>query len=412
MFLNLLKSKSGKCELLNPQQQALQVIDLRVVQVDRVVHGVAVALDDAHEALSLAGGVENRGLKQLLIHLVRTRAGEQQAVGGQDLERHAVHVGVRLLGRFQVGAALGERRRIEHDEVVFARHGAFAQELEGVVGIGAECLGAQAVELHVFLGARDGDLVVVHRIGRECSACECVHREAADVAAAVENRAAFGVRAHQRAHLALIQKETGLLAAGDVDDVLQSALLHLEFGRAFALHPALFRLKSFLLARAAGGLLEHGLGFAQTEQQVGDPVAQLVHAHGRELHDDDVAVLIHDESRDAVALGVDEPPAVGVLGTGQRLTHGNCARDVATQGLHGVAAVECDGATANVGFAVVGGVAQELPFYALHFHDAAVLGGRRRGNGRLKNGVMPVAQVNFAGRFNGEDGVELHGQLD
>ena len=137
--------------------------------------------------------------------------------------------------------------------------------------------------------------------------------EAAGVPEAVEGGAACGVAPQKHPVAALIEKETGLLPAADVD-----AQVHLAF-------PDLYQPRRLLAAEVAGAAVLQAVrppradvaalvdppGFDHLLEDVEDLGAQQLHPPGVELHHEVAGVVVDDEAGQAVVLPVDETDRVG-----------------------------------------------------------------------------------------------------
>ena len=154
--------------------------------------------------------------------------------------------------------------------------------------------------------ARDGVLRDVER-DRLVALRRQRQREAAVVAEAVEQAAARVAR-RGRAVLALIEKQPGLLAAPQIDVVLDAALG--DGRRVSGTSPASTstRCSSPSSSRARGSLRARmPRGLQQLAQRRDDDRQQPVHALRQRLHDQVVAVAIDDQRRQQVGFAVDQP---------------------------------------------------------------------------------------------------------
>jgi hypothetical protein len=112
------------------EEEALEVGGFRVIDVDRVVEGLTVLLENTHPSPRFESRLENDLLKEPFVDEMGTRKGQDQPRGANPLEGQAVDVLVATAGGDDVGPFLGERRRIEDDEIVVERR--FPEELEDV----------------------------------------------------------------------------------------------------------------------------------------------------------------------------------------------------------------------------------------------------------------------------------------
>ena len=108
--------------------------------------------------------------------------------------------------------------------------------------------------------------------------------------------------------------------------------------------------------------------------RVQEHLAPAVNAQGQRLHDADVGKLVHDQRRQKVALGKDQPAGVQIaerLAVVVGLLHA-AVKEVAVDGL----VVPREHAQGDHGGGVVVGAAQEPAARGVHVHDVPGLGAR------------------------------------
>jgi len=89
-----------------------------MIDVDRVVAGLAVPLNDADPPSRLERRLKNDLLEEPLVDVVGTGERQHEPRAADSLEGQAVDVLVAAAGSDDVGLFLGEGRRVENDEVV------------------------------------------------------------------------------------------------------------------------------------------------------------------------------------------------------------------------------------------------------------------------------------------------------
>ena len=139
------------------------------------------------------------------------------------------------------------------------------------------------------------------------SAAQGVNRETACVAEHVEQLAPFGVLLEQGSVLALVDKESGLLATQPVDVELQTILG--RYVACVAAHDVAVVLVYVCLVGEGGVRLVVDVLYLVAKAFLdcfGNVHAVHVHAHAVCLHDSGVAVDIDDEAREVVALAVNK----------------------------------------------------------------------------------------------------------
>ena len=139
-----------------------------MIDIDGMVEGLAVLLDDADAPPRFPGRLENDLLEEGLIDEMGAGEGQDKAGRADALESQTVDVLVAPAGRDDVGPLLGEGRRIEDDVIVV--EGRLAEEFEDVGREEQPRVGGQAVELEIVLGQGDSRLRGIDGIGPDRAA--------------------------------------------------------------------------------------------------------------------------------------------------------------------------------------------------------------------------------------------------
>ena len=103
---------------IDVEKESLQVGRLGLIDVDRMVEGQTVLLENADAPARLMGGLENDLLEEALVHEMGAGEGQDQARRPDPLEGQPVDIFVAAAGPNDVGPFLGEGRGIEDDEIV------------------------------------------------------------------------------------------------------------------------------------------------------------------------------------------------------------------------------------------------------------------------------------------------------
>ena len=99
------------------QKQALEIKAFGKGQKGRMVPGRAAALQEAGLAPCHDRSPADNLQEFFFSHIIRTRTGDKQAMGLQKLEGPAVQLQIALQRGRAVLAALGESRRVQHDDI-------------------------------------------------------------------------------------------------------------------------------------------------------------------------------------------------------------------------------------------------------------------------------------------------------
>ena len=137
-----------------------------------------------------------------------------------------------------------------------------------------------------------------------------VQGEAAGGGEAIERLAAAGVAGGGAVVLALVQEDAGLLAAQQVGPQGEAVHVHGDGLGDLAQDHARFERQLFLGANRGVVAGHDALGMENLFQAGDDLAARGVHALVERLHDQVIAVAVHDQGGEEVGLGVDY--AVGV----------------------------------------------------------------------------------------------------
>ena len=119
--------------LFHIQHQTLQVLALRVVDVDGMVGGLGELMQDAHLAARLGCCAEHRQAELVLVHCLGAGKGEQDAARGDFLQRLGIQAAVTHQGVAQGTLVLGKCGRVKDNQVIgILLH--VVEELEGILG--------------------------------------------------------------------------------------------------------------------------------------------------------------------------------------------------------------------------------------------------------------------------------------
>jgi hypothetical protein len=141
-----------------------------MIDVDGMVEGLAVFLDDADPPAGLVGGLEYDLLEKGLVDEMGAGEGQDETRRADALEGQAVDVFVAPAGGHDVGPFFSEGGRIEDDVVVV--EGGLPEELEDVGSEEEPRVRGEAVELEIVLGHGDGRLRRIDGVGPDGAAEE------------------------------------------------------------------------------------------------------------------------------------------------------------------------------------------------------------------------------------------------
>src|SRR6185312_1348111 len=216
-----------------------------------------------------------------------------------------------------------ELGRVEHDEVEAS--GAVAQLAQFGEYVGVAPRAARIVEsvpCDVVARLRQGLGRAVDSQHRLCAAGQRRDGKAARIAKAIQDVAAHRQAADATAILALVEKESGFLAGGDIDAVVEMILeeayalrqdaVSRSGARRQALEAAYLGIGALVDCRATGGI----------DQRGDNAVAPCLGARVEQLHDDDFAIAVGDHAGKPVGFGMHET-AAGVRGVEHRRSCGD-----------------------------------------------------------------------------------------
>ena len=291
-----------------------------------MVDVVAGAGDLGQRSPGGLGGGDHRVEELLVGDPARARRLHECSTGTHEAQRQVREAGVGTKGTVDVGLALGERRRVDDDEVVVAvGPGELHHHLERVADLGGERTGPDGVEvgveLHVVLGGGQGGRRQVDGVHRARATGGGVDAESARRGEDVEHVASRRHLTHTDAVRSLIEEVAGLLAGAHVGVELQARLdeAHRTVGQVAGDHVAVGEAERLAGLQVAGEAQHDARAVGDVEQGVhdGDEVrepdrrVQLDHEH--------TGVAVDDEPRDAVVLAVEQAirELVGVGGVGE-----------------------------------------------------------------------------------------------
>lgn len=104
--------------LLDIDNQALEVLTLRVVDINRVVGRLGKLTDDAHLTLSDSCRGEDCGAEQVAANSLRAREGKEDTSGANLLQRTGINLLVALQRIAQNFVVLGKGGRVKDNKVV------------------------------------------------------------------------------------------------------------------------------------------------------------------------------------------------------------------------------------------------------------------------------------------------------
>ena len=122
-----------------------------MVDVHRMVRGLGQLVQDPHVTARLGGGAEDGQAEVFLADDLRAGEGEQDTARLDLLERDGIELAITLQGVAQDVLVLGERGRVEDDQVVVVSH--LLEILERVDGVGLVAGIVREVKLDVLVGS-------------------------------------------------------------------------------------------------------------------------------------------------------------------------------------------------------------------------------------------------------------------
>ncbi len=275
-----------------------------------MVGGLMQLVQDAHVAVSQSRRREYRIAEVVLGHHLRAGECEQYATRLNLLECLHVKTGISLQRIVQCTTVLGERRRVEDNQVVVAT--GTLQILERILAISLVTLVTGEVQLHVLCGQLNSLGTAIHRVDKLRPTPHGVEREATGIAEHIKHLLAIRELFEQRAVVPLVNEEARLLSTKPIDVELQS-VLHRNVVLAAANDETVLLSEVSLEWQRGLALVIHVLHplAHHAEQLLGYALTLHVYAHTMSLHDSRLAINVDNQSRHVVALAMHE--AVGVV---------------------------------------------------------------------------------------------------
>lgn len=301
--------------LLHVEEESLEVLAFRVVDVDGVVSGLVQTIEDTDAAAGLGGGGEHGEGKALLVNDLRAAEREDQASGSDLGDRGGVQTLIGTEGVVQGTSMLGECRRIHDHQIVLVLWDV-AQELDGIGAIACVSGWLETVQEHIPFYHIDGLAGAVHGINVNCAGAEGIDGKASGVAEEVQDVAASGIFPDKGPVLPLVEEEAGLLAFGPVDKEFMAVLKDdlLVIGEALgAVKVAVNKVEAGLERGGAGTFVIDCLQGRAIDgfQGLADRAFRTEHSYGVGLHNADAIVIVYDQAGETVAFAVDKAVAVG-----------------------------------------------------------------------------------------------------
>ena len=301
--------------LLHVEEESLEVLAFRVVDVDGVVSGLVQTIEDTDAAAGLGGGGEHGEGKALLVNDLRAAEREDQASGSDLGDRGGVQTLIGTEGVVQGTSILGECRRIHDHQIVLVLWDV-AQELDGIGAIACVSGWLETVQEHIPFYHIDGLAGAVHGINVNCAGAEGIDGKASGVAEEVQDVAASGIFPDKGPVLPLVEEEAGLLAFGPVDKEFMAVLKDdlLVIGEALgAVKVAVNKVEAGLERGGAGTFVIDCLQGRAIDgfQGLADRAFRTEHSYGVGLHNADAIVIVYDQAGETVAFAVDKAVAVG-----------------------------------------------------------------------------------------------------
>ncbi len=369
-----------------------------------MVGGLAEGGDAAEGAAGIGGGVEDDGLEQRGVHVMRAAEGGKSAAGLEELEGAQVDFLVAAQGVRHGGAAAGEGRRIKDDDVetgndfLVGLHGGLGLEpVEDVYGFEGAFVG-QVVGGGNACGRGDGVGALVEQMDVRRAGASGVQAEPAQKTEAIEHLGAAAGLGDGFVINLLVEIHAGFVAAGEVDFELQAAEVDAHRAVQRTNEDAVGVSETFELAKGRVAPFKDAAGRKELLQNRRNHGLALVHAERGGLQDENVFVFVDDEAAEEIALGVDDAKGSGagqmLLPDGERGANAFFKKCLVNRDALG--GEQTDG---NFGFGIVKARAEETLAVVLDLHDRAVVGGMSQTEDRA--GVNP--------RMAGDDAVSFAG---
>ena len=120
-------------QLFYIQDQTLEVLPFRMVNIHRMVARLGKLVKDAHTTSALGSCSKDSIAEVLLVHHLRAREGKEDTTRLNLLECLGIELAISAEGITQGIAVLGKRWRVEDDQVVLVAH--TVEVLERIFGI-------------------------------------------------------------------------------------------------------------------------------------------------------------------------------------------------------------------------------------------------------------------------------------
>ncbi|MCG3121364.1 MAG: hypothetical protein ALAOOOJD_04429 [bacterium] len=281
-----------------------------MININRMIRGVAALAEQANRAFGISGGGEKNFLEQVRRQRLRARTAQQQAVRFYDFHGLQIDVFVSAGGVINVFLAMRKRRRIENDEIELLR--GVAQILKKIGCNKIFLHHRKIIECEIFFRHSHGSRGRIHRYDTRRAALLGINRKRAGIAKAIQQ---FPPRAHSRdprAVLTLIEKKAGLLAFVNVDFKKQIVLTNLQRRRRLIAGENLrYWLQAVFIQRRSGAAFIDALRLNDILQRGDNLTSKIRHAERADLHDQIVGILVNDQSGQAIAFGIDDAKSVG-----------------------------------------------------------------------------------------------------
>ena len=302
----------GNGGLLDPEDEALEVLTLGMVDVDGMVGRLCELMQDAHLAAALCCCAEHSEPELLLAHGLRAGEGEEHSPTLNLAESLGVETPIAHECVLEGALVLGKCWRVEDDEVVGVGLD-MVEEIEGILSKGLVPAVARVIKLHVAASEAHSLAGAVDAVDELCPATHGIEGESTSVAEHVEHTSVVAVALEQGAVLALIDEEASLLASEPVDMELES-VLDCDIGVELTNEILILGVEMSFIGQCGLALVVNIADNPrrQIDQCLRDALAREVHAWRVGLDDGCAAIDVDDQSGQEVALTMDEAEGVVV----------------------------------------------------------------------------------------------------
>ena len=279
----------GNGGLLDPEDEALEVLTLGMVDVDGMVGRLCELMQDAHLAAALCCCAEHSESELLLAHGLRAGEGEEHSPTLNLAESLGVETPIAHECVLEGALVLGKCWRVEDDEVVGVGLD-MVEEIEGILSKGLVPAVARVIKLHVAASEAHSLAGAVDAVDELCPATHGIEGESTSVAEHVEHTSVVAVALEQGAVLALIDEEASLLASEPVDMELES-VLDCDIGVELTNEILILGVEMSFIGQCGLALVVNIADNPrrQIDQSLSDALAREVHAWGEGLDDGDMA---------------------------------------------------------------------------------------------------------------------------